>query len=42
MSDKTFECPFCGESVFCNNGEGCDTCRHYEQWIEAEEKAVLE
>lgn len=41
MSDKNFECPFCGISIYCNNGEGCDTCLHYEQWIEAEEKAVL-
>lgn len=24
-----------------NNGEGCDTCHHYEEWLKAEEKAVL-
>ena len=38
---KTLDCPFCGEYVVCNNAEGCDTCRHYEQWLNAEEKAVL-
>lgn len=35
------ECPFCGEFVGCNNAESCDTCRHLEEWLKAEEKAVL-
>lgn len=34
-------CPFCGEFVFCNNAEGCDNCKKYEDWLKAEEKAVL-
>lgn len=35
------ECPFCGEFIFCNNAEGCDNCKKYENWLKAEEKAVL-
>lgn len=42
MEQTIKECPFCGEYTACNNAEGCDTCRHYEQWLKAEEKAVLQ
>lgn len=35
------ECPFCGEFVACNNAEGCATCRHYDEWLKAEEKMEI-
>lgn len=25
------ECSHCGEFVYCNNGEGCDTCKYREE-----------
>lgn len=29
--------PFCGDFNKCNNAEGCDTCREFEEWAEANE-----
>lgn len=28
------ECPYCGEFWYCNNGEGCDTCKYREELLE--------
>lgn len=33
------DCP-CGSFPKCNNGEGCDTCKYYEEWLREEEKEV--
>lgn len=30
--------PFCGNFRKCNNGEGCDCCKEFEEWLAAEER----
>ena len=34
-------CPFCGDFPKCNNAEGCDNCPEYENWLKAEEMALI-
>lgn len=28
------DAPFCGDFNKCNNGEGCDLCKEFEEWVE--------
>ena len=28
------DAPFCGDFNKCNNAEGCDLCKEFEEWVE--------